>query len=408
MTLVRAPRLDAAMDGTRADLVVYFASIWWDRPGTDRYLVEALSRHCPVLFVDPPVSPLTRLWHPELAANQAAKPTLQVLSPRLATVAPTVLPGMTRPLLHNLVAPMLRRVTRSAIRRLYAACEGRGRGGGVAAIVSTRFEDLWSAAPASRRLYYGTDDLVAGADLIGVPRRRLIRAERRTLRGADTLAAVSPMLVDRYQGAGYSATLLPNGCRGFSNVDDLPMPVDVTLPAPVAGFVGQINDRIDLALLEAVADAGCSLLLVGQRAAGYQPRRFDALTARPNVCWVGPKPLTAMPAYLRAIDVGLTPYGDSDFNRASFPLKTLEYLAAGRAVVSTPLPANDWLGTDLIDVAASPAGFAAAVTAVLARPRTPEIVERRQRFAHEHSWDRRAEVLARLLDVQPSGAVHQG
>ena len=27
--------------------------------------------------------------------------------------------------------------------------------------------------------------------------------------------------------------------------------------------------------------------------------------------------------YLRVIDVGLTPYSQSDFNRASFPLKTL-------------------------------------------------------------------------------------
>jgi teichuronic acid biosynthesis glycosyltransferase TuaH len=109
-----------------------------------------------------------------------------------------------------------------------------------------------------------------------------------------------------------------------------------------------------------------------------------------------------MPAYLRVIDVGLTPYRDSDFNRASFPLKTLEYLAAGRDVVSTPLPATRWLGTDLIGVAAGPAGFAAAVTAALARPRTPEAAQRRQRFAREHSWDRRAKVLADLLGVPSS------
>jgi teichuronic acid biosynthesis glycosyltransferase TuaH len=396
MTLVRPRALVAAMDGTRADLVVFFASIWWDRPGTDRYLAEALSRHCPVLFVDPPASPLTRLWHPELAASLAAKPTLQVLNPRLATVAPRVLPGMTRPMLHHLVAPMLRRVTRAAIRRLYGT-----QSGPVAAMVSTRLDDLWSTVPARRRTYCGTDDLVAGADLFGVPRRRLIRAESRTLRGADSVVAVSQVLVDRYTRAGHAATLLPNGCRdaAFSNVDSVPVPADVNLPAPVAGFAGQINDRIDLTLLEAVADTGCSLLLVGKRAAGYQPDRFAALTARPNVWWVGPKPLTDMPAYLRVIDVGLTPYRDNDFNRASFPLKTLEYLAAGRAAVSTPLPATEWLGTDLIDVAAGPAGFAAAVTAALARPRTPALVRRRQAFAREHSWDQRATILAGLLGV---------
>jgi teichuronic acid biosynthesis glycosyltransferase TuaH len=401
MTLVRGRALDARMEGTRADLVVYFASIWWDRPGTDRYLAEALSRHCPVLFVDPPVSPLTRLWHPALAASQAAKPTLRVLSPRVATVAPTLIPGMTRPLLHHLVAPMLRRVARAAIRRLYPAGSGTAAGDEVAAVVSTRFDDLWPTVPARRRLYYGIDDVVAGADLVGVPRQRLIRAESRTLRGADAVAAVSHVLVERYGRGGHAVTLLPNGCRdaAFADVDSVPAPTDVDLPAPVAGFVGQINDRIDLALLEAVADTGSSLLIVGKRAAGYQPHRFAALTARPNVCWVGPKPLSEMPAYLRVIDVGLTPYQDSDFNRASFPLKTLEYLAAGRAAVSTPLPATEWLGTDLVDVAAGPSGFAAAVTAALARPRTPAVVRRRQAFAREHSWERRAEVMARLLDV---------
>ena len=40
-----------------------------------------------------------------------------------------------------------------------------------------------------------------------------------------------------------------------------------------------------------------------------------------------------MPSYMAALKVGLTPYGDNEFNRASFPLKTLEYLSAGIAVV---------------------------------------------------------------------------
>ena len=99
------------------------------------------------------------------------------------------------------------------------------------------------------------------------------------------------------------------------------------------------------------------------------------------------------------IDVGLTPYADTAFNRASFPLKTLEYLAAGRAVVSTPLPANDWLGTDLIDIAAGPSRFAARVRRLLAEPATPDLVARRRAFANEHGWDRRARVIAGLAGL---------
>ena len=36
-----------------------------------------------------------------------------------------------------------------------------------------------------------------------------------------------------------------------------------------------------------------------------------------------------MPPLLRRMTVGITPYAGSEFNRASFPLKTLEYLGAG-------------------------------------------------------------------------------
>jgi teichuronic acid biosynthesis glycosyltransferase TuaH len=168
----------------------------------------------------------------------------------------------------------------------------------------------------------------------------------------------------------------------------------------VVGFVGHINGRIDLRLLEDIADRGRSLLLVGPKDPAFEPGRFDALRRRPNVRCVGPKPFDALPGYLRMIDVGVVPYGDSPFNRGSFPLKTLEYLAAGRAVVATDLPAIRWLATDLVCIAQAPGAFADEVDRLLALPRTPEVLARRQAFAARHSWARRAddvyEAIARL------------
>ena len=101
--------------------------------------------------------------------------------------------------------------------------------------------------------------------------------------------------------------------------------------------------------------------------------------------WVGLKTSDALPSYLRAMDVGIVPYRDSRFNRGSFPLKTLEYLAAGRAVVSTDLPAIRWLATDLICIA-EPASFADEVDRLLAMPRTAALLAQRQAFAARHSW----------------------
>ncbi len=132
-------------------------------------------------------------------------------------------------------------------------------------------------------------------------------------------------------------------------------------------------------------------------------RRFGALRRRPNVRWVGPKPFDALPGYLRLIDVGIVPYTGSAFNRSSFPLKTLEYLAAGRAVVATDLPAIRWLATDLVCIAAGPASFADQVDRLLAQPRTPAVLACRQAFAARHSWAlRAAEIHAGIAGLSPA------
>lgn len=390
------------LEGTQTDLVVYFGADSFEGPaGTDRQMAQALTKYAPVLYVEPPISALALLR--KMKRRNLSTPPLQVLNQRLARLITYVVPGMSRPLLHRLVGPMVSRTTRAALRQLYpVSATGDFQ---VAAVVSSQVDILWSAIPARRKLFYSTDDMLSGAELWGIPRERLLRAEALMLRSIDAIAVVSPVLRDRYARAGIVAELVPNGCNpeAYLGVDDAPLPTDVALKGPIAGFIGHINDRIDICLLEAVANAGCSLLLVGPVAEKWQSAtRFVALTARSNVCWVGRKDFADLPSYLRIIDVGLTPYANTEFNRASFPLKTLEYLAAGRAVVGTPLPANDWLATDFIKVASGPVDYAAQVRAVLDQPHRAALDEQRRRFARDHSWAHRATLMARLMGLEPT------
>jgi teichuronic acid biosynthesis glycosyltransferase TuaH len=115
------------------------------------------------------------------------------------------------------------------------------------------------------------------------------------------------------------------------------------------------------------------------------------------VNWVGPIEFARLPGFLKAMDVGITPYVDSAFNRASFPLKTLEYLAAGIPAVSTDLPAVRWLGTDMISVAQ--ASNFGAVTRSVALQNDPAAVQRRIAFAGSHSWVRRADAFAQAIGI---------
>ena len=195
--------------------------------------------------------------------------------------------------------------------------------------------------------------------------------------------------------------MFPNGCNPqiYGDLSKVRPSATIHLPDPVAGVVGQFNARLDIDCLEAVAATGASLLLVGPR---YDrdsdfSRRFNRLILRPNVQWIDRRPIDEMPSYMAALKVGLTPYSNNEFNRASFPLKTLEYLSAGIAVVSTELPATKMLDQELLSVAGSPTAFAAATCDALTQAPSHAAIRQRQEYAQRHSWDARAEQLINMI-----------
>lgn len=349
----------------------------------DWHLARHLSKLSPLLFVDPPMSRLTPLRQPGAAAA-LSRPRLRLQQPGLARLTPVVQPFPSRRGTTGLTSALTRRYLRRATARL---------GGRVRAVIcGMPLYPVFGSCGEQVRVYWAKDDFVGGAALFGLNAGLVDSRERRIAASADLVVATNPVVADTWRDRGLEPVLIPYGADvdAYQAVDRAPLPADARLPGPVAGFIGHINDRTDLGLLEAVADRARSLLLVGPKDPAFEPERFAALTDRPNVRWVGPKPFGALPGYLRVIDVGLVPYRDTPFNRGSFPLKTLEYLAGGRAVVGTDLPATRWLATDLISIAPGAAAFADEVDRLAALPRTPALLAQRMQFAAEHSWARRA------------------
>ena len=273
-------------------------------------------------------------------------------------------------------------------------------------------------------VFYGTDNYVAGAELMGLSARHLLRQEIRVVGRADVVAAVSPQLAERWTGFGASPVVIPNGCWPVKAVQRAALRELKDLPRPVVGLIGQLSDRIDMSVLTAIADAGFSLLIVGPLDPQWEQQRFKELVTRSHVCYTGPVPAEAVPSYLAAIDVGITPYRDTPFNRASFPLKTLEYLGAGVPVVSMDMPAANWLRDDLaqgeqarwadrvMEVAGNGADFVDAIRRIAASdcPATPgglRTVAARDSarasqcvaFAARHTWERRASSFASAIGL---------
>lgn len=355
------------------------------------HLAAQLSQRVPVLWVDPQISYLTP-FNDSSAAGALREARLREVAPNLMRLSPVTVPGVTRPVLREVALRQARRAVRGAVESL---------GGRVHSTIVASLADMLDVIPSAQRVFFGTDDYVAGAALTGTDPRWLERLERRQLAKADVVIAVSPVLREKWGAERPDTHLVANGCMAeqFAAASDAPLPDDVTLPAPIAGFVGHMSERIDLGLLEAVAASGVSMLLVGPRSPTFEIAKLDALLARPNVQWVGPKPFEQLPSYLRVIDVGLTPYRQSAFNRASFPLKTLEYLAAGRPTVASDLPAHRWLDTPHLTIADTPEAFAARTRDLLTGPRMAEDAAARRAFGARHSWAARATEVAGLLGL---------
>ena len=129
------------------------------------------------------------------------------------------------------------------------------------------------------------------------------------------------------------------------------------------------------------------LVVIGPRITrpGATSQSLDRALAHQGVRWLGYRAPADLPAYLQAASVGITPYVLNDFNRASLPLKSLEYLAAGLPVVSTDLPSVHELGCPHIRVADGVESFVSAVRRELASTRSAAEVTERRAFAVQNS-----------------------
>jgi teichuronic acid biosynthesis glycosyltransferase TuaH len=391
---------------------VWLAGVSWDSiPGTDRHMATAMTQYAQVLWVDPPISPVRQSFRDSLT-GRSLWPLLSVEDGAVTRLTPKTLPGVSRPLIRAITLRLVQIQVKWALRRINAS---------PAAVVATQLEaPLAGWGPGVMKVLYGTDDYVAGAELMGLSTRRQLRQELRALTHADLVAGVSPGLVGRWTDLGATPQLIPNGCWPAGKTNHR-MPLGLPdLARPVVGLVGQLSDRIDLGVLEAIAGAGYSLLIVGPLDPRWDTAAFRTLISASHVHYAGPVPASVVPDYLGVMDIGITPYRDTSFNQASFPLKTLEYLGAGVPVVSTALPAAQWLQADLaraadgraaprvLELATTAEDFVDAIRRILGDGPFPENIGHERdggdavsdicvALATRHSWPKRASALAGMM-----------
>jgi glycosyltransferase involved in cell wall biosynthesis len=234
------------------------------------------------------------------------------------------------------------------------------------------------------------------------------QAEIALLRRADLVIVTSPGLLADKAPSNPHTYLVPNAVdyAGFqatlASGRQLALLQDgqgQPLRHPRVGYVGALNEKLDASLLRAIALArpDWQFLVVGFWTFYDQPGKLDLVRELPNVLLPGPVPVEDVPLAIAACDACILPYERNVWTENIDSLKLYEYLACGRPIVSTDIPAARIFG-DAVRIAEEPAAFVAAIAAALADD-SPEQAARRRAVAAANTWDMRVAQISELLSA---------
>ena len=217
----------------------------------------------------------------------------------------------------------------------------------------------------------------------------MAETERELLRRADLVSCTSTFLLEKVKPVRPDAMLNGPGVK-FEAFHALS--TDRTGPEVNTvcyfGYIGR--PEMDFSILKAVARAGFTLRLIGDR-----NRVEKGLLEMPGMDYWGEVPHEELPAALKGVDAFIIPYRVDELGRNISPSKTYECLATGKPVVATPLPALVELG-EHVYLAEGPEEFV-EVLRNLPRTETEERVRARIEVARQNSWEARFKELEEAL-----------
>jgi UDP-galactopyranose mutase len=168
--------------------------------------------------------------------------------------------------------------------------------------------------------------------------RQLLQRECALLKRADVVFTGGPSLYRAKRDLHHNVHCIPSSvdAEHFRRArDSNEHPLLRSLPKPRLGYFGVIDERIDLDLIAKLADATAHwhICMVGPVA------KIDTaqLPQRPNLHYFGQQAYEELPRFIAGWDVCLQPFAINDATRFISPTKTLEYMAAERPIVSTPI-----------------------------------------------------------------------
>jgi glycosyltransferase involved in cell wall biosynthesis len=216
------------------------------------------------------------------------------------------------------------------------------------------------------------------------------------LRKADLVLCVSEGLRQKLIGRHQQVRLLSNGVDlQHYQSNNGPIPPEMNqikaTGAPIIGFTGAFYQGwVDMELVYHIAHSHPEwrMVIIGE---SYQ---WDFGGAPPNLIYLGSRPYSSLPSYLRYFDIGLIPFVDNRISRGADPVKLYEYLAAGIPVISRKLPFVERLEPPLVYAYHNPPECINMIIKALFDNRyLQQPYEQRLSYAAQNTWDQKINLL---------------
>jgi glycosyltransferase involved in cell wall biosynthesis len=228
--------------------------------------------------------------------------------------------------------------------------------------------------------------------------QEIVDLDNRLTREADLILCVSLKLYEekltmRKEGVYY----MPHGVdfeHFHKATKPLPLPEDVNhIRHPMVGYFGSLDAKNDDSIIHycATRRPDLSFILIGETVA-----RPAILRNLPNVYFLGYKEYEQLPNYGKAFDVCIMFWKVNDWIQHCHPVKTMEYLAMGKPVVSVAFDEVMRKYAGMVRIANNQEEFLKKIEEEIAHD-SKEKQQARLDFVKNETWESRAEYISRII-----------
>ncbi len=358
--------------------IVVFSHLRWNsvtqRP---QHLLQRLSDHHPILFVEEPI---------EHDANDGGTALLSQVEENITVLQPRIgWDNMTQNL-----APIVK-----------AQCSAMGIQDPILWFYSPMFIDIADCLSYSKIVYDCMDELSA---FLGAP-QSLLAKEEKLLAVSDVVFTGGKSLFESKRQRHRNVHCFPSSVdeKHFKKVfkSSTQIPADISkIKPPVVGFYGVVDERLDLALIDQISlkRPEVSFVIIGP-VVKIDP---SSLPVRKNIHYLGKKEYAELPSYLKAFDIAMMPFALNDATRFISPTKTLEYMAANKPIISTAIydVVRDY--SDVVTVVSHAEAFSQAITDYLEETESQcsKREKKQEAIIANTSWDKTATAMQELISVE--------